>query len=1537
MNSYKKVGIVVVCLLLLLITLVASASAVECFQESANESSVADGSCDLNYSGSYSWGYTGDLDNSVAGEGADYDLAYNVSDYPGVSSNCPDIGNSVTYNSYYNYSKPLLAANLSVQLYERRYDGSSPLGFFYNNYSVLDSCFNYDVDEVFFKTDIAKCGLGSPQQHKVYCLNGSGYQQINPYDMFNYSIGLVEEAIYWDVLRETITCDGYSPGEWFVENSINYTVVNNTMLFALDPAVDNFTDICTSHVTSTNSLFKEEASFNQDIGSWDVSSVTNMLLMFDEASSFNQDIGSWDVSSVVEMGSMFSQTNFNQDIGSWDVSGVTGMSYMFRLNPIFNQDLSSWNVSQVTNMDRMFRSNTNFNQDLSSWNISSLNSAEYMLDNTNLSMVNYNSLLDGWSSQDTISSSVTFGVNNLFYSSVGKVGRDVLIDDYGWTFSGDSFFNNVPVTESSYILPSNPSVDDDLQGWCNVSDLDGYYWNLESIWYRNDVEYSNSFSDFWLLNNSLHDGIAYNDIAGYAGLELYEYDGELRLLLGGDPAGSLSFQGYSWDGTVWTEDNSLISNLGFIGIYITPTLFEFEGSLQLISGDNTGNFDGFSWTGSQWVVNNSIITNLPDVGTKSTPKLIDFDDDGIPELLVGEESGDWNGYSWNGSQWDVNNSLINGLDSVSFYSRPNAFKYDDKLMMVYPNISGGTLSVMWNGTEWIYDNFEYGFEGGGNVPYVSTIEYNDTLIILTTSNTNISKSYQKKEYITEQEYLVENISFSVTNPDDNWTFSCRGFDGFNYSSWVNSSAVVFNQPPVIDEVFTSSLTNVFVGESLSVIANVSDVDLDNVSVFYDWVVVGVSNNSGLSSEFDPVLNTYQPPVFDSSGIGYPSDVVLSLTAFDGAVNSSVSLTSFFLNENVSSTFDNSNVTNSSFTDSVIVNSTINDSVLTNSSITNCSVGGSDVENLICVDGTIINDTLVTGTFECNGFVGVGVGQPVSHVCFADTPNIFPADTGFGFDDGLIYFNTSLNATISSDSNLSGVNVTVTYPDNSTFTFDLNNTVGDSWVLDGFYFNQSGTFTFNVTAVDGEGDVESYVFTQYVEGLSLNIIPDEVVYAKFFTATDEVFNTTYSISHDSRANLTFNISWLNELNTSFFTNNFNQSEIIVGFGETGFIKLNTTISLLTESGLYYGNTSIQHVDKVESFVTEFVVGIDPPAGVPVTYDLLGNRCVIGGGSDTCDLSASISTESSITGSFYLKGEGEYDLSDCVVSMEGDLSGLAVFDRNHFDVSLGDTQKVEYSFSNLPVGTYFGWVDLTCVASINGVADASLDPLNKPVVELSVSVPPSNPSGGGGNPSGDVFIIETPKRLCDILVNPLAVVLRSSELYEVTLLNRDSISLSPDFEFSTNSDSFDIGDVRISNPLDSILSGNSGSFGITYVGGSSSLREDLSLIISSSVCEDIVVPIEILISDEDNFVEVILGQSLEDTIDEPLIDGDDSLEWINFGIVALVVFFLYLLLIGKNIGRGFSNKKYGVIIFLVLLGLVVSFLVTLVIFSIVRGGF
>ena len=82
-----------------------------------------------------------------------------------------------------------------------------------------------------------------------------------------------------------------------------------------------------------------------------VSSATDMMFMFYEASSFNQPIGSWDVSNARIYCMFTDATSFNQPLGNWDISGVTDLSSMFSRASSFNQSLENWDVSGVIDMD----------------------------------------------------------------------------------------------------------------------------------------------------------------------------------------------------------------------------------------------------------------------------------------------------------------------------------------------------------------------------------------------------------------------------------------------------------------------------------------------------------------------------------------------------------------------------------------------------------------------------------------------------------------------------------------------------------------------------------------------------------------------------------------------------------------------------------------------------------------------------------------------------------------------------------------------------------------------------------------------------------------------------------------------------------------------------------------------------------------------------------------------------------------------------------------------------------------------------------
>jgi surface protein len=159
-------------------------------------------------------------------------------------------------------------------------------------------------------------------------------------------------------------------GSWDVSN-----VTNMSEMFrgatAFNQPIDSW-DV--SKVTDMSFMFRSAASFNQPIDSWDVSKVTDMSFMFRSASAFNQPIGSWDVSKVKDMRYMFVATTFNQPIGDWNVSNVTDMSYMFYNAASFNQPIDSWDVSNVTNMRFMFSGATSFNQDISNWCVSNISS-----------------------------------------------------------------------------------------------------------------------------------------------------------------------------------------------------------------------------------------------------------------------------------------------------------------------------------------------------------------------------------------------------------------------------------------------------------------------------------------------------------------------------------------------------------------------------------------------------------------------------------------------------------------------------------------------------------------------------------------------------------------------------------------------------------------------------------------------------------------------------------------------------------------------------------------------------------------------------------------------------------------------------------------------------------------------------------------------------------------------------------------------------------------------------------------------------------
>ena len=151
-----------------------------------------------------------------------------------------------------------------------------------------------------------------------------------------------------------------------------------------------------SNITDTSYMFFDCVLFDQNIGNWNVSSVTTMKAMFATRTVIkatmifnngsNTSINGWDTSNVTDMSYMFKENGiFNQPIGNWNTLNVNTMKAMFKcegVSSLFNQPIltsgDSWNTSNVTDMSYMFYNSNEFNQDISNWDTYNVTDMSYM-------------------------------------------------------------------------------------------------------------------------------------------------------------------------------------------------------------------------------------------------------------------------------------------------------------------------------------------------------------------------------------------------------------------------------------------------------------------------------------------------------------------------------------------------------------------------------------------------------------------------------------------------------------------------------------------------------------------------------------------------------------------------------------------------------------------------------------------------------------------------------------------------------------------------------------------------------------------------------------------------------------------------------------------------------------------------------------------------------------------------------------------------------------------------------------------------------
>ena len=277
----------------------------------------------------------------------------------------------------------------------------------------------------------------------------------------------------------TVKCTGCVAGDTGILGGLTYTAHDNTSINAKPIGDTDWNRVVTSLVTDTSDLFKNQATFNQDISSWDTSNVTNMSYMFYEAVIFDQPLNNWDTSNVTTMEFMFGTTgnfslsdamDFNQDIGDWDVGKVQNFRAMFR-NSLFNQDLSDWDVSSATNLGQMFDQTGQFNNggvSLSCWDTSSATDMDWMF---YLTLINQD--LSNWcvasvTAQSPIARFGNIGGTNPTWGAA-CTGNSVVISfsDVTKTFGDPNF--TVTATSNQSGIPITYSIADTSIATINAS------------------------------------------------------------------------------------------------------------------------------------------------------------------------------------------------------------------------------------------------------------------------------------------------------------------------------------------------------------------------------------------------------------------------------------------------------------------------------------------------------------------------------------------------------------------------------------------------------------------------------------------------------------------------------------------------------------------------------------------------------------------------------------------------------------------------------------------------------------------------------------------------------------------------------------------------------------------------------------------------------------------------------------------------------------------------------------------------------------
>ena len=245
--------------------------------------------------------------------------------------------------------------------------------------------------------------------------------------------------------------------------------------------------------------------------------------------------------------------------------------------------------------------------------------------------------------------------------------------------------------------------------------------------YQNTGDSSNFV---WTNKSSLFQNVGTDTYWNSPSLVDLTGDGRIDLLYG-TASGPIKF--YKNTGTnaapIWAENTTLFGGTIDIGGASSPVLFDFDsdGDFDLFSGSQMGDIKYFENTGNKsspaWLEKSSIFSSI-DHSIYSAVTVGDLNNDGIPELIVGDLSGNIYAHKKSGTYYPTIPNLLNEFN-FGGWSVPRLidFDFDNDLDLIVGNENGDLAYLENSGTPdsaaWTkIDDFFGNLNGESNcVPY----------------------------------------------------------------------------------------------------------------------------------------------------------------------------------------------------------------------------------------------------------------------------------------------------------------------------------------------------------------------------------------------------------------------------------------------------------------------------------------------------------------------------------------------------------------------------------------------------------------------------------------------------------------------------------------------------------------------------------------------------------------------------------------------------------------------------------------------------